>query len=55
MRAWRPRAKVDDDGVDAVSGCLLAAPVRLGSFAPGRRRDWRPGGVARSAETAFEP
>ena len=29
MRAWRPDREAKDDGLDAVAGCLLAAPVRL--------------------------
>lgn len=30
MREWMPSGKGRDDGLDAVSGCLLAEPVRLG-------------------------
>lgn len=29
MREWRPGAKVHDDGLDAVAGCLLSEPVRI--------------------------
>ncbi|MBI1206779.1 MAG: phage terminase large subunit [Azospirillum sp.] len=46
MRDWRPdgRFKGRDDGLDAVSGCLNAEPVRVGALArPARRADWRSG------------
>ena len=49
MREWRPARRCRDDGLDAVSGCLLAEPVRLRRFAPGPRREWRPGSLARVA------
>jgi hypothetical protein len=55
MREWRPARRCRDDGLDAVSGCLLAEPVRLRRFAPGPRREWRPGRLARFAATTFEP
>jgi hypothetical protein len=56
MREWRPRRRCRDDGLDAVSGCLLAEPVRLPRTAPGRRRhDWRPGRSPHTAITAFDP
>jgi hypothetical protein len=55
MREWRPARRCLDDGLDAVSGCLLAEPVRLRRFAPGPRRDWRPGSVAQAAAVEFEP
>lgn len=43
MREWRPGANGRDDGLDAVAGCLLAEPVRLGHAPPPvRRPDWRP-------------
>lgn len=49
MREWRPDGNAPDDGLDAVAGCLLAEPVRLGRH--DRTRDaraaamtrWRPG------------
>jgi hypothetical protein len=41
MREWRPGRSVRDDGLDAVSGCLLAEPVRLPRFAAGQRPAWR--------------
>jgi hypothetical protein len=52
MREWLPGASGADDGLDAVSGCILSQPVRLGARAPvPGRRDWRgaPGGVAVAA------
>jgi hypothetical protein len=55
MREWRPGRHCRDDGLDAVSGCLLAQPVRLRRFAPGARRDWRPGGTGFAATAAFDP
>ena len=55
MREWRPARRCRDDGLDAVSGCLLAEPVRLRRFAPGPRREWRPGGLAQFAAADFEP
>ena len=41
MREWRPGRSARDDGLDAVSGCLLAEPVRLPRFPAGRRPAWR--------------
>jgi hypothetical protein len=55
MREWRPTRRCRDDGLDAVSGCLLAEPVRLRRFAPGPRRDWRPGSPGQAAAAAFDP
>jgi hypothetical protein len=54
MREWRPGRRCPDDGLDAVSGCLLAEPVRLQRFAPGRRRDWRPGRALQAAAVDFQ-
>lgn len=60
MREWRPGENRRDDGLDAVSGCLLAEPVRL-SHRPAdtrpRRRpgDWRPGVGQFDATTDFKP
>ncbi|MAO56389.1 MAG: hypothetical protein CMM61_11915 [Rhodospirillaceae bacterium] len=42
MREWTPGAPSRDDGLDAVAGCLLAEPVRLGRALP-------PGGANRPA------
>jgi hypothetical protein len=55
MREWRPGRRCRDDGLDAVSGCLLAEPVRLRRCAPGRRRDWRPGRALEAAVVDFQP
>ena len=54
MREWRPARRCRDDGLDAVSGCLLAEPVRLRRFTPAMRRSWRPGGPAQIARGDFE-
>jgi head-to-tail connecting protein len=35
MQEWRPGVGMRDDGLDAVSGCLLAEPVRLPRILPG--------------------
>lgn len=54
MRQWQPGRRARDDGLDAVSGCLLAEPVRLPRLRPGPRPNWRPGGSFKAAAT-FEP
>lgn len=53
MRQWRPGRSARDDGLDAVSGCILAEPVRLARLRPGQRPNWRAGG--HSAATDFAP
>jgi hypothetical protein len=53
MRQWRPGRSARDDGLDAVSGCLLAEPVRLERLRPGRRPNWRPGAL--QATSDFTP
>jgi hypothetical protein len=55
MREWLPGSRGHDDGQDAVNGCILAQPVRLGtrSTAP-PRRDWRHTSQL-SAQTGFHP
>jgi hypothetical protein len=55
MREWRPGRRCRDDGLDAVSGCLLAEPVRLPRAGPGRRHDWRPGRSLQTATIDFDP
>ncbi|HEX5079183.1 MAG TPA: phage terminase large subunit [Geminicoccaceae bacterium] len=55
MREWRPRRRCRDDGLDAVSGCLLAEPVRLPRAGPGKRFDWRPGRSLHRATIDFDP
>ncbi len=46
MREWLPDGKGHDDGLDAVAGCLLSEPVRMGSEGSQNvmkaRTDWRP-------------
>lgn len=64
MREWRPgpeRGRQRDDGLDAVAGCLLSEPVRIGSNWGSRlagrrehRRDWRGSGIPHVADTQFE-
>ena len=60
MREWRPGAKGRADGLDAVSGCLLAEPVRLPRLAPPAAKDikaranWRPGAQGFKAKTEFK-
>ena len=42
MREWSASASGRDDGLDAVSGCILSQPVRLGTLGQGTRRPaWR--------------
>lgn len=56
MRDWLPGANGADDGLDAVSGCILSQPVRLGARPTTLvRRAWRgvPGGFR--ADTGFVP
>lgn len=56
MREWQPGRAGRDDGLDAVSGCLLAEPVRLPRLPPPAARDeWRPGATAYRATTDFSP
>jgi len=55
MREWRPDGRSRDDGLDAVSGCLLSEPVRLGLL-PARPalHDWRGGAGPHQAQSDFE-
>jgi len=58
MREWRPGGRTPDDGLDAVSGCLLSEPVRLSRPAPppsGLREPgrWRAGAGSFVADTDF--
>ena len=55
MREWLPGGRSGDDGLDAVSGCVLAQPLRLGGRRPTpARRDWRQPPALR-ADTGFQP
>lgn len=54
MREWTPAQSSRDDGLDAVSGCLLRQPVRLRiSGRPLARPDWRPSARPAAAVTDF--
>lgn len=54
MREWLPGARGGDDGLDAVSGCILTQPVRLTSQNLGtKRRDWRGTAAAYRAQVGF--
>ena len=61
MREWRPGQNGRDDALDAVSGCLLAEPVRLAkqrphsSIAGKSRKEWRPGAQASKISHDFSP
>lgn len=58
MREWRPGlTRARDDGLDAVSGCLLSEPVRLAQAlteATPASPDWRPGAAVNIASD-FQP
>ncbi len=55
MREWLPGGRGKDDGLDAVSGCVIAQPVRLSSRqSRASRRDWR-GPTTFRAQARFEP
>lgn len=62
MREWRPGSGGRDDGLDAVSGCLLSEPVRLPRLPRLTKADaglvkskagWRPGQGGFNADTEF--
>ena len=49
MREWLPGSGGHDDGLDAVSACILRQPVRLAPQRPvPPRRDWRYGTIHRA-------
>jgi len=55
MREWQPGGAGHDDGLDAVSACILGQPLRLGARTPAPpRREWRHGTIHR-ATTILEP
>ncbi|MCC9623927.1 phage terminase large subunit [Thalassospira sp. MA62] len=58
MREWQPNGGGQDDGLDAVAGCILNDPVRLPrTDMPIRREDWRNFGSDQGfcAENRFNP
>jgi hypothetical protein len=55
MRDWRPGQNCRDDGLDAVSGCILAEPVRLKRQASPPRPNWRAAPQQQSADSNFVP
>jgi hypothetical protein len=55
MRAWRPGRNGRDDGLDAVSGCILAEPVRLRRHRAATQRNWRHQPAGRAVEIDFTP
>lgn len=54
MREWRPGRRCRDDGLDAISGCLMAEPVRLKRHPPRHRQNWRPGGSHQATAIDFD-
>lgn len=60
MREWRPATNGRDDGLDAVSGCLLNEPVRLPRHSQASsnglksRRNWRGNTNSYNAVTSFK-
>jgi hypothetical protein len=55
MRDWRPGRHGRDDGLDAVSGCILNEPVRIRRQAARQGRSWRHQSVSRALEVDFIP
>lgn len=55
MRDWRPGRNGRDDGLDAVSACILAEPVRLRRGPSAGRKSWRHQSAARALEIDFTP
>jgi len=55
MRDWRSGRNGRDDGLDAVSACILAEPVRLRRVAAANRRSWRSRPASRALEIDFIP
>lgn len=52
MRDWRPGRNGRDDGLDAVSACILAEPVRFGrTHMTGQ--NWRLQSISRALEVDF--
>ena len=55
MRDWQPGRNGRDDGLDAVSGCILNEPVRVGKRPSRRGRSWRNPSIIRALEVDFVP
>ncbi len=55
MRDWRPGRNGRDDGLDAVSACILAEPVRLRRSPGAQRKNWRHQSASRALEIDFVP
>lgn len=61
MREWRPGVSSDDDGLDAVAGCLLSEPIRLprvsapARVGANRARQWQPIQPVTAAALDFQP
>ena len=55
MRDWRPGRNGRDDGLDAVSACILAEPVRLRSTASVSKRRWQHHFPSQALEVDFAP
>lgn len=55
MRDWRPGRNGRDDGLDAVSACILAEPVRLRRRPGVKRQNWRHQPTGRALEIDFTP
>lgn len=55
MKEWRPHAaKRKDDGLDALSGAISDAPVRISRQYLSARQDWGASGKGHIAKTEFE-
>ncbi|MGI9508020.1 MAG: phage terminase large subunit [Geminicoccaceae bacterium] len=55
MRDWRPGRRGRDDGLDAVSACILTEPVRLRRPPAAKGRSWRHQLANKALEIDFTP
>ena len=55
MHQWRPGRNGRDDGLDAVSSCILNQPVRIRKAKINRRDHWHIQEATRALETDFVP
>jgi hypothetical protein len=55
MREWNFQTGKNDDGLDAVAGCLLSEPVRIASrpASDAKINNWHRGAQIFSAQTKF--